>query len=65
MKKFMIIIGLCLIQTACSTQAPQSGERRVLLHFDDLAAEMTIRHETGATATASSQAKDAVAMDPS
>ncbi len=57
MKKFLIIIGLCLFQTACSIQSPRQDDNRVLLDFSDLASEMTIRHErdTAAAASASNQ----------
>ena len=65
MKKLFIIIVLGLFQTACSIQGPRPDDNRVLLEFNELASEMTIRHEVDAAAAASSESQKANPVDAS
>ena len=46
MKKYFLIIALCVIQSACAGQAPNPGGSGALLTFSDLASEITVGVET-------------------
>lgn len=58
-------MGLCLFQTACSTQDPQPARNSVLLEFVDLASEMTIRHEPETAVAAPSRLRNESPVDSS
>ena len=47
MKNMFLIINLCLIQCACSSQPQPAEDGRALLSFSDLANEITVGFEDG------------------
>lgn len=58
MKKLFIIMVLAALQVACSAQAMAPAPQGALLSFSDLAAEITVNHETPTVVPVSSRSVD-------
>lgn len=47
MKKSIVILLLCILQSACGHQMTDAGENSLLLSFEQLGAEISVSHEPG------------------
>ena len=64
MKKSLLIICLCFIQAACSTQAVVSDSAPSLLTFSDLANEITVGYRDISTDTPARSDEDEILGTP-